>query len=189
MTCLDVEAEVARRAARPRSNIGEHLLTLQAYARQCESVVEFGVEGANSTWALLSGFPKKLTSYDINPEIKKSSAVAVEAAAKAVGVDFKFIVGDSAEVEIEPADMLFIDSYHSYEHLTKELTKHSPKIRKFITMHDTTTFGVVGQGSTKTLKVAGLWPAVEEFVALGVWRVRERLVHCCGLTTLERVSP
>jgi hypothetical protein len=187
MSIAKVEAEVARRAISPRSNIGEHLPVLQALAKQCESIVEFGVENANSTWALLSGCPKRLTSYDINPGIRSAGSVA--AAANTIGVDFKFIVGDSAEVDIEPADMLFIDSKHTYEHLTKELTKHSPKIKKFITMHDTTTFGTRGEKWTKELPVAGLWPAVEEFVALGVWKIKERRLNCCGLTTLERAVP
>jgi hypothetical protein len=187
MTFEQIEAEVAKRAASPRSNIGEHLPVLQALARQCESIVEFGVENANSTWALLSGRPKRLTSYDINPGIRSAGQVA--AAAKSVGIDFKFIVGDSAEVEIEPADMLFIDSYHVYDHLTKELNKHSPKIRKFITMHDTSTFGTRGERWTKENPVVGLWPAVEDFLAKGVWRVLERRTNCCGLTTLERVVP
>lgn len=182
-----IEAEVARRTVHPRSNIGEHLPVLQALAKECESVVEFGVENANSTWALLSGRPKRLTSYDINPGIR--SVGAVSTLAKSVGIDFKFIVGDSAEVDIEPADMLFIDSKHTYEHLTKELTKHSPKIKKFITMHDTEVFGVRGERWTKENPVVGLWPAVEAFVALGVWKIRERRTNCCGLTTLERVVP
>jgi hypothetical protein len=81
-------------------------------------------------------------------------------------------------VEIEPTDMLFIDTFHVYEQLRRELALHAGKARRFIVLHDTTTFGEKGEREGSR----GLWPAVAEFLAVraGDWR------HGTTITTGSR---
>jgi hypothetical protein len=41
------------------------------------------------------------------------------------------------EVEIEETELLFIDTYHYYAQLKKELKLHAGKISRYIAFHDT----------------------------------------------------
>lgn len=42
-------------------------------------------------------------------------------------------------------DLLFIDTWHVYGHLKRELALHAPRVRKYIAMHDTTIDWEVGE--------------------------------------------
>ena len=48
------------------SDISEHLPTLANYAKKVNHITELGVRSVVSTWALASGNPKVLRSYDLN---------------------------------------------------------------------------------------------------------------------------
>ena len=122
------------------SDINEHLVSLRDISLQCNHITELGVRNMVSTWAFLEGLRKrgggKLVSVDItSPE--GISPEVVEKNAKNEGVDFKFIIGNSHQIELEPTDFLFIDTIHTGEHLKKELELHVEKVRKFIGFHDT----------------------------------------------------
>ena len=43
-----------------------HYSTLTRYARECETIVEFGVRGGVSTWALLDGLPAGGYLYSVD---------------------------------------------------------------------------------------------------------------------------
>jgi hypothetical protein len=71
------------------------------------------------------------------------------------------------------------------------LTLHSPKVSRFIVLHDTETFGRRDQGINSSLPNGtgpGLWPAVEELLAQGAWCIREHYTNNNGLTILERIK-
>jgi cephalosporin hydroxylase len=181
MAANDVSTAFEREKRKPTDMI-EHMDVLRAYSSRCERVVEFGVYDCTSTWALLAGCPKKLTSYDID---RRAEVADVEHAAVDSGTDFRFVLASSLEIEIDECDLLFVDSMHTYEHLRQELALHAARVAKFILMHDTTTFGLVDQ----TGQGRGLWPAVEEFLATHPeWSLAERRVNCHGLTVLRRAA-
>jgi hypothetical protein len=168
---------------------------LKRYSRQCESVTEFGTYQCCSTWALLAGRPKRLTTYDIgitsHPAEGHVGAVESEvnrlaAAAPEYGTEFKFVLGNTLEVVIEPTDMLFIDSCHRYVQLTKELELHADKVKKFLAFHDTTVFGNTDEYREPSPESRGLWPAIVELMASKPWDLKERLHTRNGLTVLER---
>ncbi len=162
------------------SDINEHMPTLQKYASECKHITEMGVRTVVSTWAFLEAKPKKLVSIDINDcPISQAQNLAKDA-----GIDFAFIRGDTRKIEIEETDLLFIDTWHVYEQLQKELELHANKAKKYIILHDTTTFGVRGEDPNQL----GLWPAVEEFLNTNTnWKLRERFYNNNGLTVLERI--
>ena len=86
-------------------------------------------------------------------------------------------------MEIEPTDLLFIDTFHVYQQLRRELELHADRVRRFIALHDTTTFGETGEHESSR----GLWPAIVEFLAgSSQWRVAARYHNNNGLTILER---
>jgi hypothetical protein len=168
------------------SDINEHLPTLRRYAEECEHITEMGVRWVISTWALLSGKPKRLVSYDIvHPSRWGVSIDAVSSMARENGTDFSFYEKSVLEVEIEPTDMLFIDTVHNYEQLKAELHLHSHKVKKYIVLHDTVLFGV----RDETTDGLGLLPAMHEFLLSNTnWIIKEQYMNNNGLTVLEKVS-
>jgi hypothetical protein len=160
-----------------------HMDTFKQYASHCETVTEFGVREGISTWSFLAGMPKKLTSYDLERTV---AVDAIEHAATDSGTVFTFILGNSLEVDIEPTDLLMIDTKHTYKQLREELFRHAAKVKKWIIMHDTTTFANVDEPIEKGWG-QGLWCAIEEFLVIHPeWTVKERFTHFHGLTVLER---
>ncbi|NBP55687.1 FkbM family methyltransferase [bacterium] len=184
------------------SDINEHLTTLKYYASHSNTVVEMGVRWIVSTWALLSARPHHLTSIDIvHPSTFGANLDEVYEAAKEVGVEYKFIQSSSLDIDLEPTDLLFIDTWHTYEQLLGELNRHCDKVLKWIILHDTTLFGTIDESvydrelatnysiSSDQNQKMGLWTAVEDFLVVHPeWKVEYRWHHCNGLTVLSRTS-
>jgi hypothetical protein len=168
-----------RAACEAPSDINEHCPTLYALAKECRHVTEMGTRRGVSTTALLSARPEVLVCYDQMkyPEVDLLVVLAGR-------TRFVFHQADVLQVVIEETNLLFLDTWHVYEQLRAELRLHAPKARKFIVLHDTTTFGEKGE----TAGHRGLWPAVEEFLTQGKFRLKERYTNNNGLTVLERVS-
>ena len=144
------------------TDISEHLPTLRLLAAHCSHVTEFGVRSGVSTQAILSaGVPS--VHYDIEP------------APFAFYEPHTFIQASTLEVDIEPTDMLFIDTDHTYVQLYSELTRHSSKVSKYIIMHDTTVYGTE------------LLPAVRDFLwQTPDWLVLAQYFNNNGLLILGR---
>ena len=170
------------------SDMVAHMPRIFYLAVKCKRIVEFGVWDCTSTWALLAGKPEWMRSYDI---VKLDQVKDVERITANSGIDFRFVLQSTLDAEIEECDLLFIDSYHSYDQLKAELARHASKVKEWIVFHDTTTFGdhdqtpAGGHGGGK-----GLWPAIEEFIGDGkMWKLSERYTDCNGLTVIKRVAP
>lgn len=171
-----------------KSDINEHLPTLMKYSSLCDHVTEMGVRSAVSTVAILNGNPKTLISIDI---VKHQNVDELEKLTKLENKNFKFILGNTLNIDIEETDMLFIDTLHTYDQLSQELKKHVDKVRKYIILHDTTSFEFRDEKlkgyKPSITKKAGLWPAVEEFLKNNKdWYVKERFKNNNGLTIIEK---
>ncbi len=172
-------AQLYQAACRTPTDINEHLPTLYQLATECRHVTELGTRTGVSTTALLYAQPDRLVCYD------RVRYPQVEALRQAAGrTEFIFREKDVLWVEIEETDLLFIDTLHDYEQLREELRRHAPKAKKYIVLHDTTTFGQEGE----TEGHQGLWPAVEEFLAQGTFRLHSRYENNNGLTVLAAVG-
>jgi hypothetical protein len=177
------------------SDINEHFPVLKEYTEKCEHVTEMGVRFVNSTFAFLKGNPKIFRCIDLYHPSKwkyEDRLEIVEEYCKQNNIDFKFITGNSLEIEIEDTDLLFIDTLHRYHQLINELNRHSKKVKKFIIMHDTTTYQNNDEQNYYTnfnpeSSKRGLWPAIEEFLSGNKeWKLLERKTNNNGLTILER---
>ena len=147
-----------------------------------------GVRDVVSTWSFLASKCKRITAIDC-ALMDEGRLVIAHKAAKEVGIDFEFVLGDTRELEIEPCDLLFIDTLHTYVQLVKELELHGNKSRKYIIFHDTKTFGHRDelQCTHCTGRGPGLQPAIDEFLEANYhWKVLEVFTHNNGLTVLER---
>jgi hypothetical protein len=165
------------------SDINLLLPTLKKYSELSEHVTEMGVRWVVSTYALMMGKPKKLVSYDIIPLSEFNVSLDyLKLLASQNNINYDFILGDTTQIEIEETDFLFIDTYHVYQQLKTELNLHSKYVKKFIALHDTTTWGLVGEDGG-----LGLWKAVEEFLDKNKeWSICEKIDYNNGLTILKR---
>lgn len=179
-------------------DIYQHLPTLKKYSENLNHITEFGVRRGVSTWALLSGKPKKLVSVDLNAFFFNDMIDNVKKASTEMNVDFVFVENDTLKIEIEQTDLLFIDTLHTYQQLSKELKKHNHKVNKYIILHDTTTFGYKDETFYNNAKISddispndkkGLMIALNEFLDVNKnWIIKEKFNNNNGLTILEKIN-
>jgi len=168
-----------------QSDIRGHMEYLSNAAMNSGDVVELGVRGGVSTICFLHGLAcrgnGKLRSYDLN------QWHAQEAVEKMIppGVDFKFEIGDSSEIEIDQCNTLFIDTRHDADLAMIELRRHQLKVNQTIIMHDTETFGINGEtkGPGNGLKLA-----IGDFLIdyHAEWEIFKHATNDNGLTTFNR---
>jgi hypothetical protein len=179
------------------SDINEHIPTLIEYASECETITEMGVRAITSTWAFLGAAPKRLISYDIeNPSKWGANIDMVYEVAKHYNLNYEFRKENVLKLDIDETDLLFLDTWHAYCQLKAELEKHSSKAKKYIIMHDTTSYEFRDEpltsenawdGAPPTGK--GLWAAVTEFLdSTDEWVLHKRYTNNNGLTILKRVK-
>jgi hypothetical protein len=178
-----------------QSDINEHLPTLLRYAQECKHITEMGVRWVSSTWPLLLSNPNKMISYDI---VRNTNIDEVIRLANENQINYQFIESDVLEIEIEQTELLFIDTLHTYNQLTKELYLHSDNCSKYIILHDTTHFGYIDEviyehASSEVKNIEsnkqGLWNAVSDFLQTEKgknWEMYERYSNNNGLTILKR---
>ena len=164
------------------SDINEHLPTLRKYAERCSHVTEFGTRAGVSTVALLSAHPDVLRTWDKQQQCPCKSLKGL-----AGKTDFEALEGDVLQIDpIEETDLLFIDTYHNSEQLSQEFQLHADRSRKYIILHDTTTFWNNGETYDGTAKM-GLKYAVEKLLSTRPeWTILERFENNNGLLILER---
>ena len=189
-------------------DICEHIPTLYKYATECSTIFETGVRGCISSWAFLRGLlnngsdHKKLFLNDIS---ECSISELLDDARKCeVNVQYKWI--NNLELELtDTFDLVFIDTWHVYAQLKRELDKFSKITSKYIIMHDTTVDEIYGEtirlgydAQRQSLETGfpveeincGLWKAVEEFLEKNSeeWVLHERYTNNNGLTILKRIK-
>ena len=131
---LNLEYQIARRLP---SDINEHLELLKSLADSVEHVTEMGTRTGVSTRAFLAS-DVTLRAYDLFLDGYVSQLFEL---AQKEEKDAKYIEANVLETEIDETDLLFIDTWHCYDQLYAELTKHAPKVKKYIAFHDTQTYG------------------------------------------------
>tara|TARA_B110000858_G_scaffold189010_1_gene235249 strand:- start:821 stop:1432 length:612 start_codon:yes stop_codon:yes gene_type:complete len=192
-----------------RGDINEHLPTLYKYAKDCESILELGVRGVVSSWAFIKGLSeneKNVKKILLN-DIETCDIDEIMEVTKGMGVNISHEWKNDLELDIkENVDLTFIDTWHVYALLKRELEKFSKVTNKYIIMHDTTVDEWEGEtirehgglvAAEKQSKetgfpveeiMKGLWPAIEEFLETNKeWKLKERFTNNNGLTILERI--
>lgn len=188
------------------SDINEHLLTLYRYAMNCESIIELGVRGCVSSWAFTYGLlhnnkpVKKLLLNDIEP----CDISELLRATKNLNINIGYNWINDLHMNIdENVDLTFIDTWHVYGQLKRELDKFSKITNKYIIMHDTTVDEIYGEtirngwdANKQSVESGfpvdeincGLMRAITEFLsANNNWRLKERYTNNNGLTILEKI--
>jgi len=189
------------------SDIHEHLPTLYEYATKCESIIELGVRKCVSTWSLVYGLLNNNSdkkSMFINDILECDISELLDAT-KDLNIDVKYEWLNDLELSFDKnVDLTFIDTWHVYGQLKRELNKFSQITNKYIIMHDTTVDAIDGEtirlecdaekqseetGIPLDEIKCGLWKAIEEFLENNKnWILRERYHNNFGLTILERIN-
>lgn len=203
------------------SDINEHLPILYKYATECNSVFETGVRGCVSSWAFALGLltpnqpsfntatahiPARLLCNDITRcDIKELLAQTNHNNNLSISYLWKNNLDIDLEKELynQSFDLLFIDTWHIYGQLKRELNKFHSITNKYIIMHDTTIDEIDGETirckwdaeeQSKTSGIPaeeinkGLGPAIDEFLnEHPEWILKEKLTNNNGLTVLMRV--
>ena len=198
------------------SDINEHLPTLFRYAKQCNSALELGVRGCVSSWAICAGLlenkngVKKRIFMNDSSECQIGEIVDV---LEPLNIDVKYEWKNDLEIAFdadEKYDMVFIDTWHVYGQIKRELEKFSSVATKYIIMHDTTVDEVDGEtvreygynyqqafGRATELAAAtgipreeilkGMWYGIQEFLANHPeWFIKDRFFNNNGLMVLAR---
>ena len=186
------------------SDINEHLPTLYNYAKNCKHVTEAGVRSAVSSYAfgaaLLGQEGNRLIQIDVNDS---SEIQTFQKECVVEGIHATFYKQSDLEAPMEPTDLFFIDTWHIYGHLKRELARWHSYVSKYIILHDTTVDELYGEtirncwdanaqsaasGIPVDEIVKGLWPAVTEFLnEHPEWILEKRFTNNNGLTILRRV--
>jgi hypothetical protein len=175
------EAEY-QQAKQTLSDINENVHILYDMAKECETVIEFGVRTGVSTRAFLNT-DVSLTAFDIekNNDVQKLFTLAKDQGKKA-----EYIIRDVLKIEIPEVDLLFIDTLHTYAQLRQELALHGNKAKKYLIFHDTHTFGTSGEMKNDK---KGLLPAIIEFLITNPhWAFHIHKTNNNGLTVLKRLN-
>jgi len=186
------------------SDIHEHLPTLYKYALQCNHITECGVRYIVSSYAFAFGLKDKENNKLIQVDpYKDPSAEKFKNECQNENINVLFYEQSDLECPLENTELLFIDTWHVYGQLKRELERWNLYVSKYIILHDTTVdewngetirMGFNAEEQSKTCGIPileinmGLWPAVVEFLSNHPeWRLKERFTNCNGLTILERV--
>ena len=200
-------------------DINEHLPTLKEYAQECSSVFETGVRGVVSSYALLYGLVENKTTNNklifLN-DIEQCDIAEFRRFAKANFVSVKYEWNNNLDLVFSPNetyDLTFIDTWHVYGQLKRELDKFSKITNKYIIMHDTEIDGIEGEtkrsnglynwlyvgnnlaglvsrtGIPKHEILKGLLPAIDEFLSANTnWIMDKQYKNNNGLTILKRIA-
>ncbi len=213
---MDILIKKFRTMCNTASDINEHLPVLFRYAKQCNSALELGVRGCVSSWAISAGLlenkngiRKKIFMND-SRECQIGELIDV---LEPLSIDVKYEWKNDLEIEFdadEKYDMVFIDTWHVYGQIKRELEKFSSIATKFIIMHDTTIDEVDGEtlreygynyqqafiratelatetGIPRDEILKGMWYGIEEFLANHPeWYIKQRFFNNNGLMVLAR---
>lgn len=142
--------------------------------QECDSYTELGVnQGATLAVALLRN-PKTVRAYDIALAPYNKAKCHFDEYANEHNVDLIVKEADTLTISLDEVDLLYIDTLHRYDHLTKELKLHGHKAKKYIIFHD-------------TFAQKGLKQVVEEYVITNKeWSIVTDCQENVGFMTIKR---
>jgi hypothetical protein len=114
-------------------DMAPHVGHLAEYAQGAQVVVEFGVRGAVSTWAMLDAMDPsgKYIGVDIDPDPPLPARVRDDPR-------FRLVVGEAAtaKLPVKHADVVMIDASHEFAPTVAELVRAASLSPRYILCHD-----------------------------------------------------
>lgn len=162
-----------------KRDLNEHMPVLRELATGADHVVEI-CNRREPTMAFLASGCTRLTSYNQETgPIIQGALLAPDLVTKYQwhAVDFNMLP------DIEPCDVLFLDTLHRGTQLRAELAKYTPLVSRYIVIHDTDIYGVKGDDGGE-----GLVPPIGDLLynPKSEWFVKSHTQQQYGLTVLGR---
>jgi hypothetical protein len=168
--------------ARP-SDFHEHMDTLWELAAKCEHVTEVSGWNKPALLALAAGCTGKVVSYCHGP---KPVWMILE---KLAGDRFRCVTADQP-ADIEPTDLLMVDTLHRATRVHQELSRYAPRVRKYLVVHCTSDpYGENGDDASQPAGGPGVMPGVRRFLSENKeWTVFRADTNNHGLMVLSRLD-
>lgn len=147
----DMETWFAEASKGP-SDFHEHMATVRELASQCSHVSEISGWNKPALLSMAAGCNGQVRSYC------HGSKNDWRYLTRLLGDRFKGIAGQWPD--IEPTDMLMVDTLHRADRVYEELARYSPNVRRYLVVHCTTDpFGEIGDDGGP-----GVMPGVRRFL-------------------------
>ncbi len=168
-------------AASQPSDFHEHVGTLKDLAANCESATELSAWMKPADIAIAAGLPDtgRFTSVcrRSKPQWKKMGEF--------LGTRFTGTVAEPNAAQIEPTDLLFVDTEHTADALYPILEANHGKVGKYIVVHCTEIYGESGDADGRP----GVLHALRKFCKdHPEWVIKRRDGNNYGLVVLSRCA-
>eukprot|EP00455_Lapot_gusevi_P014823 TRINITY_DN17463_c0_g2_i5.p1 TRINITY_DN17463_c0_g2~~TRINITY_DN17463_c0_g2_i5.p1 ORF type:complete len:138 (-),score=23.13 TRINITY_DN17463_c0_g2_i5:8-421(-) len=127
--------------------------------------------------------------------------------ATTLNISFTFLQGNDLDLSLPSVDLMLIDTWHTYQQLSKELHQLSHLAKRYIVLHDTgfpwgfadepgsslpaegAHLASMSETGHNASKPKGLWAAVVHFLQKHPeWVIFRRDMNNSGLTVLKRIQ-
>lgn len=175
------------RASSEPSSMFAHLVRLKELASQSETVIELAMQEGVATIGLLAGQPTRLVTLGsptgIMASVLRDRQGRTQFACLLPGDLETTKSAEGSAAALPECDLLVIDAVHSADALWDTITKYGPKSRRWIAIHDTTSFGEIGEGGRRP----GVLHALRYWLRKNTeWSVLSHNPANNGLTVLTR---
>ena len=187
-------------------NVEKHMPILFALASGFANITELGVHSVHSSWALARAASDGATrgervTYRAVDIARDGRVTELEAALlQCPGVTFSFTEADDLLIDVWESNFLFLDTWHTYKQLTRELERWPQKVTHYIALHDTVLFADRDESEAQASRRKeelfsglpareGLRAAVNEFLQTDEganWHIFEHYTNQNGVMVLER---
>jgi uncharacterized protein (UPF0305 family) len=153
LTALEREYD---RVSSTISDFIQNIVFIHDYAVKCVNILQLGMKDGTCTWALLKGLSDN-TSNENKWMItcdKKSYPIVkkIQDISKEEKISFTFFEKNNLDIDIinndylkNGVDMIFINTWHVYGQLKRELEIYSRIVKKYIVIHGTDSYGEYGE--------------------------------------------
>jgi hypothetical protein len=189
------------------SEIQEIVPILYEYATNCATIAEIGSSEKLTSNAFINGLlnssrvgKKRMICIDMN--VNYQMDIFAILLRKSI-IEFKYVPVDNLHTILPKVDLLYIDSWHNYGQLKRELEKHAADVLKYIFLYGTGLDGEVSEnvrlgndiayesqvtGYTIDELQKGVQYAIRDFLEKHPeWKKKEEITYGKGLTILERI--
>lgn len=157
-------------------DMAPHIAALIEYARTAESIVELGIRGGVSTWAMLKGLPPdgRIIGVDNDPDVLEMLPPWVRDDPR-----LELLIADDLTIEFPNryVGLVMIDSGHEYEQTLAELELADRLTENRVVLHD-----------YLYAETPGVRQAVDEFTSGLRWVIETVHPSQWGLAVLRRVA-